>query len=576
MVTMVLIQVRKRIKTGDPSQLLLLVFCLLGLYTLAQQKPIVGLSSDKQDVGVDESIVFRVSTNVEGSISIEFPSEFEVDYGVMHQISQEMDQTGRLKTFYITQNSGSFKKAGTYSFYATVKYKSKAYKSNKITITVDEDKEQDLAIRSNDPVFGYIEAKKMTVYEGECVMLNAKVISRYPILNVVGYQPYKCDKNAEEHPFNYAREFVEETKLNGKKVQTFEYGKQLIFPVATGKCRIKPFEMALRCHGNIFDRTFTFKSTGLTLNVKPLPKGAPSDFIGGVGVFSMEHQLSDISKLKPGDVFQMKIVVSGTGNLHNIQAPKLNLPPGCKIYGDPQREENYDFTESGVTGDITFTYTIQVLQEGELHFEAPSISYFDPRKEKYITLSTEPFAILLGKEKGTLVQANPESGKTVKGTEVSSSTKSSTITTDNGSNLPIYLGIGIPGVTCALFLLFLLARKKRSREEHLQAMLVEEREQKAIAQATTDYWAEIEQRSDDANHISITLPKAIIQHLEKKYGLQNTSRERVLSELGNHSKEDEKEIREIISVCDHFRYGFGVQDFPSAHLIERVRLLLRL
>src|SRR6218665_3768858 len=430
MVTMELRRTRTQIKIGSLDLLILLLFSCLGVYSFGQ-KPIVGLSCSSNEAAPDENIVFRISTNVQGTINIDFPPEFEVDYDILHQVSQEMDPSGKIKTYYITQQSGSFNKAGTYSFCATVSYKGKPYKSNKITLTIDESKADNIAIKSKDPVFinckgnfitltideskadniaikskdpvfGYIEAKKTSVYEGECVMLNARVVSRYPILNVDGYAPYKCDKNAEEHPFNYSRELVEETKLNGKKVQTFEYGKQLLIPIATGKCRIKPFEMALLCHGNIFDRTIQFKSTGLTLNVKPLPKGAPSDFIGGVGNFELSQEISDISKLKAGDVFQVQLVVSGIGNIHNIQEPKLKIPNGCKLYGDAQKEESYDYTESGVAGSITFVYNIQVLQEGELHFDAPSMSYFDPRKEKYITLSAEPFTILLGKEKTSL------------------------------------------------------------------------------------------------------------------------------------------------------------------------------
>jgi len=573
MVTMVLQRTIMQKKIGSIQLLMLILFSCLGVYCFGQ-KPIVGLSCSSKEVAPDETVVFRVSTNVEGTINIDFPTEFEVDYGVLHQVSQEMDPSGKIKTYYITQNSGSFNKSGSYTIFATVSYKGKPYKSNKITIEVDESKAGNLALRSKDPVFGYIEAKKTSVYEGECVMLNARVVSRYPILNVEGYDPYKCDKNAEEHPFNYSRELVEETKLNGKKVQTFEYGKQLLIPIATGKCRIKPFEMALLCHGNIFDRTIQFKSTGLTLNVKPLPKGAPSDFIGAVGIFDLAQEISDISKLKAGDVFQVKLTVNGTGNLHNIQDPKIKIPNGCKLYGDPEREESYDYTESGVTGTITFVYNIQILQEGELHFDAPSISYFDPRKEKYITVSTEPFTLLLGKEKTSLRKDKVDSSK--KDTkEVIVQANQAKKKKQEKSSMPLILGIAVPGATCALFFLFLMARRKRSKQEHDVALAKERYEEKMEQMANTDFWQEVLANPTDSNNLSINLPKAIIQILEKRFGLQNTSRERVLSEFGTSDKDGEREIRDIISVCDHFRYGFGVQEFPSTKLLERVRNILK-
>lgn len=572
MVQMVLILVRKQLKTGSLPFLVLLL-CCSSLFSFGQ-RTVVALSADQKNAEVDETIVFRVSTNVEGPINIDFPSEFEVDYGVMHQISQEMDPSGKLKTYYITQNTGSFNKAGTYTFFATVTHKGQACKSNKITITVEENKGAGTTINSSDPVFGYIEAKKTTVYEGEPVLLNAKVISRYPIVNIEGYQAFKNDKNAEEHVFTNVREYVEETKLNGKTVQTFEYGKQLLIPVATGKCRIKPFEMALRCHSSIFDRTFHIKSSGLSITVKPLPKGAPANFIGAVGVYDLKSELSDVSKLRVGDVFQLKVIVSGTGNLHNISDPKIAIPPGCKLYGDVEREEEFEFTESGVSGAIVFIYNIQLLQEGEFGFDAPGISYFDPGKAKYINIHTTPFTILLGKKSSTIVGKNTSNQSNVKDVVMGPVPKKKDAKSDSGLNLPLYLGIGIPGLACAFFLFFLLGRKKRSDEEHKQAILIEEKETLALEAVKTDFWEEVLKDPSDSNHISVLLPKAIIQILEKKYGLQNTNRERVLATLGDSDPSKEQEIRQIMSVCDHFRYGFGVQELPTEQLISRVKELL--
>lgn len=62
---------------------------------------IVVLLVDIKNVEVDEIIVFWVFINVEGLISIDFFVEFEVDYGVMYQISQEMSFLGKFKMYYI-------------------------------------------------------------------------------------------------------------------------------------------------------------------------------------------------------------------------------------------------------------------------------------------------------------------------------------------------------------------------------------------------------------------------------------------------------------------------------------------
>src|SRR4051812_11125628 len=99
MVQMVLNKVKKQVKTGNARFLALFLFCCSSFLCFGQ-KTIVALSADTKNAEVDETIVFRVSTNVDGPISVDFPPEFEVDYGVMHQISQEMSPSGKLKTYY--------------------------------------------------------------------------------------------------------------------------------------------------------------------------------------------------------------------------------------------------------------------------------------------------------------------------------------------------------------------------------------------------------------------------------------------------------------------------------------------
>ncbi len=131
-------------------------------------------------------------------------------------------------------------------------------------------------------------------------------------------------------------------------------------------------------------------------------------------------------------------------------------------------------------------------------------------------------------------------------------------------------------MTCAFFLFFLIARKKRSAEEHVIALAKEDNEVQQLELQSTNFWTEVLNHQMDSNQISVLLPKAIIQQLESRFGLSNTSRERVLLELGDKDPQNEKEIRDIISQCDHYRYGFGVDELPSEQLISRVKDILHL
>lgn len=577
--------VRKHVKTGNQWQLLLVLFTLVSQISVAQ-KTVVALTSDKKEIGQDEHLTFTITSNVEGSMKIDFPVEFEVDFGVMHGMEQKMDPSGKIKTYYYMQQSGAFKKEGTYSFYANITYRNKTYRSNKITIKVTEAAPEDNKINSNDPIFGLIQCKKTCVYEGEPILLKAKVFSYMNIEYLEGYSDFKADVSMEEHVFPNGRVEVEQTRVNGKDALTFEYGKQLLIPVATGKCVIKPFEMAVRCHGSIFSKTVRFRSGGLTINVKPLPGNAPKDFIGAVGEYRLS-QKNPTGEIKEGDVFTLELIVSGAGNIHNSNTPKLVLPKGCAIYGDPERVEEIEFTENGAEGMITYRFNIQVLDGKDLEFQAPSISYFDPEKEKYQTIKGNPFKIKVTPDKSfnPVVASNPTAGTHtdlvhVKNTQTTT-TKSAS---DSGSKTRLWVGIVAPTSLLGLLFIFLMARKRKKNEAVNTLAAVETELPKgpvflndlkaAPVPEEIDYWKDASNALDNPGAFAILLPKAIIQRIEQCEKCNFQSREKAFDRLIDTRPELAKGLREIIETCDQYRYGFGTENLETAELLSRAESLL--
>lgn len=564
-----------QVKIGKELNLLLVLFTLVSHFGLAQ-KPIVALTVDKKELGPDEHCTFTVTSNVEGSVKIDFPVELEVDYGVMHGMEQKMDPSGKIKTFYYMQQSGMFKKSGVYSFYAYVTFRNKVYKSNKLTVKVDESFEQENnRVRTEDPVFGFIQCKKTTVYEGEPILLKAKVFSFMNIEYLEGYSDYKADLSMESHAFSNGRVEVEGTKMNGKDALTFEYGKQLLIPIATGKCKIQPFEMALRCQGSIFGKTIRFRSSALTIQVKPLPGNAPYDFIGAVGSYKLS-QKSPQKTVQEGEVFTLELTVIGTGNIHNSNAPKLNLPKGCSLYGDPERMEDVDYTEDGVTGRITYRYNIQVLQEEDLHMKAPSVSYFDPEKERYITVYGESFDIdVIPSKTFDAVATTTPSSSNHADTKWSNKVIQPKKSTDSKNAKHWLVTIGAPaGGLLSLFLILALVRKNKNKstEEPAEIRL----EDKPISFITStealvsvverDYWKEAEEALNHPNEFSVLLPKAIIQRVEKMECCAFQSREKAFDKLHDKNPSMANELRAVIEACDQYRYGFGAEELKTKEL----------
>lgn len=565
---------QKQKKTGRLVLLLACFFPTLGACLFAQ-KPMVSLTVSDKNIAPEESVTVTVTTNLNGTVKVDFPLEFSVDYGLMNGMDQKLDaSTGKIKTYYYVQQSGSFRKEGSYTFFATVDYHGKTYKSNKITLKIseeNEDDEENLGYNSKDPIFGVIQAKKTTVYEGECVLLKAKVFSRYNIYFLEGYKPFEADKNAEEHVFQNQRQVVEETKYNGKTMLTFDYGKQLIFPISTGKCKIRPFEMALRCHTSFFDKTITFKSSSAVLNVKPLPDGAPKTFIGGVGQFKVD-QLLGKTKLKQGDVFSLTLIVSGLGNLHNINPPVLNLPNGCVVYGDPERKEDFQFTEEGVEGTMTFVYNIQVGSSGKVDFDAQAISYFDPQLEKYVTVRAQPFSLDVEKDASFQPIADHTQDTPAPTGQEMQQGSSKNNDEKEGSNTTLIVGIATPVCLLGLLLFLFMGKRKRKEEEKTDDGAPQLMRTPVVEQ--TDFWKMAQDTVGDNNQFAIVLPKAIIQRIEKHFRQEFLTREKAMSLLADKDADAAHSLREVIEICDHFRYGFGGSELNTVALLERAKQLL--
>lgn len=586
MVQKVLQVVKEHEKIGNHQwQLLLVLFTFVSQISVAQ-KPVVALTSDKKEIGTEEHLNFTITANVEGSMKIDFPVEFEVDFGVMHGMEQKMDPSGKIKTYYYMQQSGTFKKEGTYSFYAYTTYRNKVYRSNKITIKVNQASEDDNKVNSNDPVFGFIQCKKTNVYEGEPILLKAKVFSYINIEYLEGYSDFKADLSMEEHMFPNGRVEVEETRVNGKDALAFEYGKQLLIPVGTGKCHVKPFEMALRCHGSLFSKTMRLRSSGLCINIKPLPANAPKDFIGAVGEYRFA-QKNPTKEVKEGEVFTLELVVSGVGNIHNSNTPKLKLPKGCSIYGDPERIEDIEFTEMGAEGMITYRFNIQVLEGHDLEFAAPSISYFDPEKEKYLTIKGNSFRVKVTPDKSfnPIIVQNPVSGTHTDVVDLKTQKKSTTTTkTESSSKSKLWVGIVAPTSLLGILFVFLAARRRKKKEaENMDASMEDSlpkgpiflNETKELAKAEViDYWKDAERHVEDPSVFAILLPKAIIQRIEQCEKCNFQSREKAFDRLVDTNPEIAKGLREIIEMCDQYRYGFGAERLETKEILANAENLL--
>jgi hypothetical protein len=418
---------------------------------------------------VGEEITVTIKSNIQGEVNLDFGASFVQGNSVMSGSLQEVDYTtGKaINYFYLSQN-GTYLKEGSYILGpAYIKKGKSVYKSNIVTIKIEKDRpvvNEDITSRQlKKPAFGLVGRSKSKMYEGESIVLSAKVFSRFNPTHIDGYDSYQVEGAFEKHELGGGQQImVDEKNLKGLPMFCFEYNRQLIFPTQTGKLTVHPFKMTLKKGVD----GYTFSSDGSSIDVLPLPAGAPSDFAGGVGEFSVSRSI-DKSSLKQGDVLTLTVVVSGRGNLQNIANPVLKLPKGMIQYGDPIIEDDYSYGNLGAQGKIRFKFNIQAMKDGILNLPKLTWTYFDPVQAQYVTLE----------DKSELIQVVKDANFTV----VPSLEKKEESITDSFSAAPLRpiaksrsLGTVIrspfflPALFSPLCLAFLLIFLKKRRDKNAE------------------------------------------------------------------------------------------------------------
>src|SRR6266550_1472255 len=136
-------------------------------------------------------------------------------------------------------------------------------------------------------------------------------------------------------------------------------------------------------------REVEIKSDPVALEVKPLPRNAPPSFSGAIGNFAMATDANPKS-VQMGDPITVTSAISGRGNFGRVNAPVLEDERGWHKYPPSSKFKQDD--EVGLSGTKTFE---MVLSPNDKKQGLPllAFSYFDPVKEQYVTLHSEPIPI---------------------------------------------------------------------------------------------------------------------------------------------------------------------------------------
>ena len=142
--------------------------------------------------------------------------------------------------------------------------------------------------------------------------------------------------------------------------------------------------------GSMGERTeISIRSESVPLNVKPLPPNAPPSFSGAIGNFTMSVDAKP-KNVQVGDPITVTATVSGRGNFDRMTGPALEDDRGWHKYPPSSKFKQDD--DVGISGEKTFE-TVVAPNEKKTAVPPLVFAYFDPVKEDYVTLRSDPVSI---------------------------------------------------------------------------------------------------------------------------------------------------------------------------------------
>jgi hypothetical protein len=295
-----------------------------------------------------------------------------------------------------------------------------------------------------------------------------------------------------------------------------------------------------------------------------------------VGNLSVESEVSK-TEIKKGDVFSIKLTLIGSGNLHNTDYPKLQLPKGLTLYGDPKADEKYVFTANGAVGKINLEYTIQVNKGGSFSIPPIEISYFDIKLKKYVSLKTDEINLKGEEVKMASVQSK---GKTTVIAERREGENNKDVNNNSFLKSP-FLWISISSVLLIAGFIGFAGRTKKPVIIAFDKSTL--RKEPSIVYTWNDvdsYFksAENAQINEDYNSLFLALENAINIGLKVSLDEHETvlTSKQLLGLLSQKIQNPEiiNDINKSLDLCQNARYGFGLDSDEINSILPSLKTAL--
>jgi hypothetical protein len=230
-----------------------------------------------------------------------------------------------------------------------------------------------------------VTSNKNSVYVNEPFTLTYTMYSRYNRL-----QPSEVDLPS---PSNFWQENIELKErswdrelavINGKQYRKIIMAQRVMYPQKSGKLSTGVAEIQAVVNGGFFSagKQISAKSNDFIINVKPLPKNAPTDFSGFNGKLNCSVK-TNMDSVNANEAITYTIRLKGEGNFKLLNPPSIDFPDDFEVF-EPKIKKAYGLTYSGYKGYIDVEYLLIPRYSGDYTIPGANIGYFDTDAKRYV------------------------------------------------------------------------------------------------------------------------------------------------------------------------------------------------
>lgn len=258
---------------------------------------------------------------------------------------------------------------------------------------------------SGTDLFIRVSANKREVHEQEPILLTYKVYTLVELTQLKGDMPDLTGFHTQEIKLPQQKSFHIE-RVNGRPYRCVTWSQYVMYPQMTGKLTIPsitfqgvvvqqdrsvdPFEAFFNGGSGYVEVKKNIQAPSLTINILPLPN-RPANFSNGVGTFSLSAQLRK-SIVKVGDPINLRVVVSGRGNLKLIKQPTIAFPKDFEQY-DAKITDKTQLTNTGLQGSMLYDFLVVPRNQGNFTVPPVELTFYNLVTQSYHTIKTQPLHI---------------------------------------------------------------------------------------------------------------------------------------------------------------------------------------